>query len=196
MTYLHFLPEVSADKADLRVTTWAARVPAAALFISVITMLELELGVLLVQRRDAEHGALLRRWLDERALPAFEGRILAVDTAVARRCARLHVPDPRAERGALIAATTLVHGMTLVTRKAADFEPMRVEVLNPWAAQQQAAHRRPARIAAAAQMPGSTGANAAGDFRLLGIRRWPAIRVRDQPPLSCFTSAAPVSSSS
>ena len=56
----------------------------------------------------------------------------AVDTAVAQRCARLHVPDPRAERDALIAATALVHGMTVVTRNVADFEPSGVPILDPW----------------------------------------------------------------
>mgnify|MGYP002336111960 CR=1 FL=1 len=71
-------------------------------------------------------------WLDIHMLPAFTDRILAVDTAVAQRCAKLHVPDPRSDRDALIAATALVHGMTVVTRNAADFEPTGVDMLNPW----------------------------------------------------------------
>lgn len=86
----------------------------------------------MVQRRDAAQGVVLRAWIDGRVLPAFEGRILAVDMAVAQRCARLHVPDPRAERDALIAATALVHGLTVATRNVADFQPMGVDLLNPW----------------------------------------------------------------
>ena len=84
------------------------------------------------QRRDETQGAILRAWVDTKVLPAFKDRILAVDTAVAQRCARLHVPDPRAERDALIAATALVHGLTVVTRNVVDFEPMGVDLLNPW----------------------------------------------------------------
>jgi predicted nucleic acid-binding protein len=74
----------------------------------------------------------LRTWLDQRVLPAFKGRILPVDLATAQRCARLHVPDPRPMRDSLIAATALVHDMTVVTRNTADFVPMKVKVLNPW----------------------------------------------------------------
>ena len=83
------------------------------MFLSSITVLELELGVLLAERRDATQGAVLRAWLDGQLLPRFEGRMLSVDSAVALQCARLHVPDPRAHRDALIAATAKVHGMTV-----------------------------------------------------------------------------------
>ncbi len=127
------LRKAQAGKADANVTAWAASMPTASLFVSVITILELEIGVRLVERRDAKQGAILRAWMDGRVLTAFADRVLPVDTAVARECASLHVPDPRAERDALIAATALVHGMTVVTRNAADFEPMGVSVLDPWA---------------------------------------------------------------
>ena len=83
-------------------------------------------------RLSAAEVALLRAWIDHQILARFEGRVLAVDTAVAQRCARLHVPDPRAERDALIAATALVHGLTVVTRNVADFEPTGVGLINPW----------------------------------------------------------------
>ena len=76
----------------------------------------------------------MRRWLEEYVLPEFSRRTLPVDTAVALRCARLHVPDKRSERDALIAATALVHGMTVVTRNASDFKPTGVNVFNPWTA--------------------------------------------------------------
>ena len=119
-------------KADRHVTTWAGGIPSGAMFVSAITILELETGVLLVERRDAKQGAILRTWMDDRVMPAFAGRVLPIDTAVARRCARLHVPDPRGERDALIAATALVHGMTIVTRNVSDFEATGVSVVDPW----------------------------------------------------------------
>lgn len=126
------LRKAKAGKADKNVTAWAASVPAGSLFLSAITILELETGVLLVERRDPVQGATLRAWLESHVLPAFVGRVLVVDTAVAQRCAGLHVPDPRADRDALIAATALVHGMIVVTRNVADFELAGVPLLNPW----------------------------------------------------------------
>ncbi|NRF72105.1 type II toxin-antitoxin system VapC family toxin [Aquincola sp. S2] len=121
-------------RADPNVLAWAADMSAAQLHLSVITVLELELGILRLQRRDAVQGDALRAWMDGQVLPQFEGRILPVDIAVALRCARLHVPDPRAERDALIAATALVHGMTVATRNEADFLPTGVPTVNPWVA--------------------------------------------------------------
>lgn len=121
-----------AGRADKGVVAWASRVPAEQLHVSVITILELETGVLLVQRRDPRQGTQLRSWLDQHVLPAFSGRVLSVDIRVARQCAALHVPDPRSERDALIAATATVHDMTVVTRNVADFVSTGVRLLNPW----------------------------------------------------------------
>ena len=126
------LRKARSGKADGNVVAWAASVPPLGLFLSAITILELETGVLLVERRDPVQGGMLRVWLNDHVLPAFAGRILAVDTLVAQRCARLHVPDPRADRDALIAATAICHGLTVVTRNIADFEPTGVQILNPW----------------------------------------------------------------
>ena len=126
------LRKASAGRADSNVVAWAAGVPASALFVSVITILELETGVLLIARRDPAQGVVLRAWLDHHVLPAFAGRVLAIDTVVAQRCASLHVPDPSADRDALIAATALVHGMTVVTRNVADFAATGASILNPW----------------------------------------------------------------
>jgi hypothetical protein len=95
-------------------------------------VLELELGVLMLERRDAVQGRTLRIWLDDHVLRQFEGRILAVDTTVALQSARLHVPDPRSHRDAMIAATALVHGMTVATRNVSDFAPTGVQTFNPW----------------------------------------------------------------
>jgi len=115
-----------------KVGAWAESVVPSDMFLSSITILELETGALLLERRDANQGRLIRQWIDDRVLTTFAERILAVDTAVARRCALLHVPDPRPYRDALIAATALVHHLIVVTRNRADFGPMKVTVLNPW----------------------------------------------------------------
>jgi predicted nucleic acid-binding protein len=127
------LRKARSGKADGNVAAWAAGTPSATLFLSVITVQELEIGVLMAERRDGAQGAILRSWLDEHVLPAFAERILPVDPAVARRSAALHVPKTRPVRDGLIAATALVHGMTVVTRNVADFEPTGVRVLDPWA---------------------------------------------------------------
>jgi len=121
-----------AKKADQNVTKWAQPLPSATLYISVISLLELEIGILLMEQRDKEQGAILRAWMNRHVLPTFSGRILAIDTTVAQRCAALHVPNPRSDRDALIAATALVHGLTVATRNVADFEGIGVDVLNPW----------------------------------------------------------------
>ena len=126
------LRKVRLGKADGNVTAWTESVDAADLLVSAITIMELELGVLSIERKDAAQGAMLRSWLEQHVLPEFSGRTLPIDTAVAQRCARLHVPDKRGERDALIAATALVHGMTVVTRNVADFKPTGVAIVNPW----------------------------------------------------------------
>ena len=120
------------DRTNRAVASWADNVDPLDLFMSAITILEIEAGALMIQRRDKAQGAVLRAWIDSKVLPAFAGRILAADTTVAQRCARLQVPNPRAERDALIAATALVHRLTMVTRNIADFQAMGVDLLNPW----------------------------------------------------------------
>jgi toxin FitB len=123
------------NKADKNVVKWADEIPLPRFFLSAVSVFEIELGTLLIARRDTAQGAVLRSWIDDHLLPRFEGRVLAYDTVVAKRCARLHVPDPRAERDAMIAATAIVHGLTVVTRNVADFKNTDVAVLNPWVAQ-------------------------------------------------------------
>ena len=126
------LRKVRRGKADPNVATWIQTVHESSLFLSAIVVQELEIGVLQLERKDRAQGAILRRWLDESVLPTFADRILPVDVAVARRSARLHVPDPQPYRDSLIAATALIHGMTIVTRDIADFTPTGVLLLNPW----------------------------------------------------------------
>jgi predicted nucleic acid-binding protein len=126
------LRKTNSDRADRLVTAWARGIAAESMFLSAISVLELERGTLLMERRDPAQGAMLRSWMENLVMPSFAGRILPVDTPVALRCAALHVPDPKSYRDALIAATALVHGMTVVTRNVSDFEPSGVAVLNPW----------------------------------------------------------------
>jgi predicted nucleic acid-binding protein len=126
------LRKVRSGKADPGVAAWADEVDASSLFLSSITLHELKLGVLLAERRDPTQGVLLRHWLEQAVMPAFAGRILAVDAAVARRSAALHGPDPKPFRDGLIAATALVHRLVVVTRNLADFKATGVPLLNPW----------------------------------------------------------------
>lgn len=136
MTFLldtDVVSELRKPAAEERVVAWAAALPKRVAFLSVVTIREIEAGVLLVERRDAKQGALLRTWLEESVLLGYADRILSVDLAVARRAAALHVADPRPERDALIGATALAHGLTVATRNVADFEPMGVGVVDPWA---------------------------------------------------------------
>ncbi len=125
-------------EGDAQVAAWLAQVELAACWLSVITLMELEIEVLRMERRDAAQGRVLRTWLESRIVPRFSGRVLDIDAATARRCAVLHVPDRQPERDAMIAATALMHGMTMVTRNVADFEATGVLVFNPW--QYRAAH--------------------------------------------------------
>lgn len=126
------LRKAGDGKADPNVVAWLSSVDAAEFYVSVITLMELEVGILRVERRDAPQGERLRTWMHTRILPEFSERTLPIDRAVALRCARLHVPDPCPERDAYIAATALVHGMAVVTRNVANFEPAGVRLLNPW----------------------------------------------------------------
>jgi predicted nucleic acid-binding protein len=126
------LRKVEAGRADPRVQAWERRTDAASLFISIVTVLELELGALLMERRDQRQGRVLRSWLEDQILPAFANRILVADVAIARRAAILQVPDPRPYRDALIAATAVVHGFTVVTRNIRDFQSVGVPLINPW----------------------------------------------------------------
>ena len=126
------LRKISLGRADLQVTRWASRADPGDLYISVITVHELEVGILRLERRDARQGAALRIWLEDRVLTTFAGRILAVNTAVAMRGAQLQVPNPHPVQDGLIAATALVHGMAVVTRNVADFASTGVTVVNPW----------------------------------------------------------------
>lgn len=127
------LRKVRGDKANPGVAAWAEQVSSSELFVSSITIHELEHGVLLMERSDPDQGALLRAWLDHGVAAAFKTRVLDVDERVARRAAALHVPNPAPFRDALIGATAIEHDMTVVTRNVRDFERFEgLDVFNPW----------------------------------------------------------------
>jgi len=124
----------SSRSANPAVRAWIAARRPSELYLSVVTIMEIDIGVGRVERRDSVHGKRLRTWLEDTVLDAFSGRILPIDLAIARRAARLHVPAPRPERDAMIAATAGEHGMTVVTRNVNDFEPTGVTIIDPWEA--------------------------------------------------------------
>ena len=121
-----------SGRIDAAVEAWAGTIDQADMYLSVITVMEVELGIALLERRDLRQAGVLRLWLHEKVMPAFAGRILPLNTAIALRCARLHVPDTKSERDAWIAATGLAHDLTIVTRNVADFTGTGVTLLNPW----------------------------------------------------------------
>lgn len=121
-----------AGKADTNVIAWASDKPLSELFISVITLMELEIGVQLLERKDHTHGHLIRTWLENHIRPTFHDRCLVIDEDVARLCAGYHVPNPRSERDALIAATAQQNKLKIVTRNERDFEAMSEHIINPW----------------------------------------------------------------
>lgn len=126
------LRKVGDGRADANVTRWLSAQDSSDLFISAITILEIERGILSLQRRDGSKGARLRKWMDSRVRPEFEGRILPIDDAIATRCAHLHIPDRRNEADALIASTALVHNLSVVTRNVQDFDRTGAIVVDPW----------------------------------------------------------------
>jgi toxin FitB len=121
-----------AGRAAPTARAWAQRQVTHELSISVITVMEIEIGIARLERRDPAQGEVLRRWLERDLLAAFADRMLPVDLDVAREAAHMHVPDPRPERDVLIAATARTRNLTVVTRNTADFEPLGVPSLNPW----------------------------------------------------------------
>lgn len=119
------------DRADPTVRNWAMTCKPDDFLLSAITILEMELGVLRLARRDPKQAQPLRAWI-QKTLGDFAGRIVVIDAAVAVRCAALHVPNPKPDRDAYIAATALVHDLTVITRNTQDFAGTGVRLFNPW----------------------------------------------------------------
>jgi predicted nucleic acid-binding protein len=126
------LRRIGDGRADAAVTAWVSSIHVEKVFIAAVSLMELEIGILRMERRDAVQGAALRRWMSLHVLPTFADRTCPFDAKVALECARLHVSDPRCERDSWVAATALVYGMTVVTRNVADFAATGVALINPW----------------------------------------------------------------
>lgn len=125
--------KLGGSQINPNVRSWAEKIEPELMFLSAISILELEIGVLQVERRDKKQGLVLRKWLSKHVLLVFSERILPVDVTVAQRCASLHVPNPKSDRDALIAATAIENRMTIVTRNIVDFRKSGAKMFDPWA---------------------------------------------------------------
>jgi predicted nucleic acid-binding protein len=121
--------KAKAGRTDPGLAAWAGGTGRDSLFISALTLLELENGATRLEKRDRGAGQAVRAWIGDQVMKSFDSRILPVDAAVVRRRAQLPYAD---SRDGLLAATALEHGLTLVTRNVAAFKAGRVKLFNPW----------------------------------------------------------------
>ncbi|KAF1067348.1 type II toxin-antitoxin system VapC family toxin [Variovorax sp.] len=125
--------EVRKSSCHPNVLAWMAAHATGDMYLSAVTVLEIQRGISqAAQRGDELQAEVFHRWLETMVLPAFAGRILPIDHVVARRAASLAWADGRDYRDPLIAATALVHGATVVTRNLKHFEASGVPLMNPW----------------------------------------------------------------
>jgi len=120
------------EKCDSQVKKWQQSHDPLDCFLSVISLMELKLGIEIAMGRDQKSGAILLEWYERRVKAGFAERILPVTASVAEVCALLHAKRPRPFRDALIAATARVHGLEMVTRNVKDFADAGIAVVNPW----------------------------------------------------------------
>lgn len=121
-----------SGKAAASVVRWVDSALPETRFLCSITIMEIEMGILSLDRRDGRQASLLRQWLSDQVLPSFPNRILPIDETAALACAKMMVPKTRPLRDALIAATAQINDFTLVTRNTKDFSGLPVRTLNPW----------------------------------------------------------------
>lgn len=132
-----------SHKANPNVRAWAKRIATRSLYLSAVTILEIETGILQIARKDLPQADRLRQWLETIVLPTFTNRILSVDTAVARASAKLHIPNKRPDRDAMIAGTAITYGLAIVTRNVRDFDPSVSPIINPWEKSHSHTHAMP-----------------------------------------------------
>lgn len=128
------LRKKSIGRAAPSVVAWADLAPPETRYVCAITIMELEIGILPLERKDHPQAAIFRDWLSNQVIPSFSGRILPIDETAATLCARMMYPKTRPLRDALIAATAQARNFTLVTRNTKDFQDLPIRVLNPWEA--------------------------------------------------------------
>lgn len=124
--------KLGTARIDPMAARWLERTDIETTCLSAMTIFELERGVRQMERRDLTQGLVLRRWLDDQVLPAYDGRVLPLSVSVAVICAGLHVPNPKSERDAWIAATAIANNLTIATRNVGDFAEMGVDLTNPF----------------------------------------------------------------
>lgn len=124
--------KIDSGRADSHVSTWIDEQDASDLYVSVVTLAELDYGIRLKQRRDPNQSLFLRRWFNHSVLPFFEDRIVTIDFQIAMKYSEINVPNHLPDRDSWIAATALVHTFVVVTRNTKDFEASGVALYNPW----------------------------------------------------------------
>lgn len=123
---------IKQGKCHPNVANWVNVIPEDLMYTNAVVMMELERGVLAIERKDKKQGENLRNWLDNIVKPAFDGRILTVTAKTAEICAKLHIPDFAPENDAWIASSALEHHLILVTRNVQDFARTGIKLFNPF----------------------------------------------------------------
>ena len=124
----------SPGEEDAKLVAWASQQQTFNLYVSSISILELKLAILQKRKISPGEGEVLNTWLQKQVLQGFKGWVVAFDGEMAEYCAALHVPNPKSERDAMIAATCLVKNLSLVTRHPLDYKHIKIQTIKPWEA--------------------------------------------------------------